>query len=62
MAFNRISYLFILVLLLWNCSVISQNKIVSKKETEKELKEAIRLMRKGSYDKSLVKCRTILRN
>lgn len=62
MAFNRISYLFILVLLLWNFSVISQTKIVSKKETEKELKEAIRLMRKGSYDKSLVKCRTILRN
>lgn len=62
MAFNRISSYFILVLLLWKCSVLSQNKIVSKKETEKELKEAIRLMRKGSYDKSLVKCRTILRN
>lgn len=40
----------------------SQEKTPSKKEIATELKSAIHLMREGSYDKSLIKCRRILRN
>jgi signal transduction histidine kinase len=42
--------------------VFSQEKTPSKEDIAKELKSAIRLMREGSYDKSLIKCRRVLHN
>lgn len=43
-------------------SVFSQEKKPSRDEITKELKSAIQLMRNGDYDKSLIKCRRILRD
>ena len=40
----------------------SQEKTPSREQIATELKSAIHLMREGSYDKSLIKCRRVLRN
>ena len=56
-------FLFSYVFLFLNGWIaFSFEKTTSKVVIAQELKSAIRLMRKGNYDKSLVKCRSILRN
>lgn len=62
MSSNRfISFIFLLFFL-HGTSVFSKEKTPTREEIAKELKSAIRLMRKGDYDQSLIKCRRILRN
>jgi two-component system, NarL family, sensor kinase len=60
--FSKRLLLFISILFLVGWNVSSQEKIPSRKEINKELKNAIHLMREGKHDQSLIKCRRILRN
>jgi tetratricopeptide (TPR) repeat protein len=59
---KRLLFFISTLVVLNGWSALSQKKTPSKEAIAKELKTAIHLMRKGDYDKSLIKCRHILRN
>ncbi|MEY4963774.1 MAG: hypothetical protein RLZZ323_1093 [Bacteroidota bacterium] len=52
----------IITILINSNHIIAQKGTTTKENLSRELKIAIQLMRSGSYDKSLIKCRYILRN
>ena len=55
--------LFVTIAILSNSPyILAQKKIPIKEHLSRELRIAIRLMRNGNYDKSLIKCRYILKN
>lgn len=59
---TRIFFFSFIFLFLNGRGAYSKEKTPSKEQIATELKSAIQLMREGSYDKSLIKCRRILRN
>lgn len=59
---TRIFFFSFIFLFLNGRGAYSKEKTPSKEQITTELKSAIQLMREGSYDKSLIKCRRILRN
>ena len=59
---TRIFFFSFILLFLNGWGAFSKEKTPSKEQIATELKSAIHLMREGSYDKSLIKCRKILRN
>lgn len=59
---TRIFFFSFIFLFLNGWGAFSKEKTPSKEQIATELKSAIHLMREGSYDKSLIKCRKILRN
>lgn len=58
---NWFFYFLITTILLNSDYSIGQGNLTAKEQLSKELKIAIRLMRNGNYDKSLIKCRNILK-
>ena len=59
---KRLLFFCIITIFINSNHIISQKNITTKEQLSRELKIAVRLMRSGNYNKSLIKCRYILRN